>query len=121
MVRDSSTSGWRQPADRAEESRTSVDLFGKAVNKLDPVEDRKGKKGKKHNQHSVMLTEGHDHRDGLPAERRRPVPAPTLNITASGLRWPILLLRQGPLLLVEGIDARYGLRGESRLRILFAR
>jgi len=108
-VSDSSTPGWRRPLDRGDGTRTHVD----AADKHDPIENRKGKKAKKNKQHSVMLPEDRERPDRLPAERRPTVPPPTLNITTSGLRLPILLLRQGLLLLVEGIDARYGLRETS--------
>src|SRR4029453_9321530 len=109
MASDSSTPSWRQPRDRAEETRTRIAPFEKAENKHDRIEDRKRKKVKK-NKRALMLAEERNQPDGLPANRRTTVPAPTLNIPSSGLRWPILLLRQGLLLLVEGIDARYGLR-----------
>jgi hypothetical protein len=60
-----------------------------------------------------MLAEDRDRSSDSPVERRQGTPGPVFNIATSGLRWPILLLRQGLLLLVDGIDARYGLRDSA--------
>jgi hypothetical protein len=104
---------------KSQEQRTSLDFTG-AINtrdyasgdmgrKAEREADRKGKKDKKRKQQSVMLTEDLDRSANSTVERRKMTPGPVFNVTTSGLRLPILLLRQGLLLLVEGIDARYGL------------
>ena len=67
----------------------------------------KGKKGK---QQSATAT-GALVPAAIESNGRLPVfLATALRNPDANVRWPVLLLRQGLLLVVEGIDARYGLR-----------
>lgn len=59
---------------------------------------------------------------GVPVVSDRPrVVAPSAPATPDsaplddGVRWLALLIRQGCLLIVRGIEARYGLRADTRL------